>query len=97
MSEEHHHHHEDSDRDLAKLRILLPHWIEHNEEHASSFRTWAERARAAGEEHLAVHIEAAAQKMEAANRDLEGAVEHVGEEDDTLAHSHTHLHHDHPH
>jgi len=22
----------------AKLRILLPHWIEHNEEHAASFQ-----------------------------------------------------------
>jgi endo-1,4-beta-mannosidase len=65
--------------DIEKLGVLLPHWVEHNAEHVNSFRTWAERARAAGEEHLAVHIEAAAQKVEAANRDLEVAIEHLGE------------------
>jgi hypothetical protein len=27
-----------------KLGVLLPHWIEHNEEHAAEFRAWAERA-----------------------------------------------------
>ena len=26
---------------LARLRVLLPHWIEHNAEHAQSFSTWA--------------------------------------------------------
>ncbi|HHN94294.1 MAG TPA: hypothetical protein ENK17_05955 [Anaerolineae bacterium] len=30
--------------DRAKLRVLLPHWIEHNGEHAEEFRKWAERA-----------------------------------------------------
>ncbi len=64
---------------LVKLRLLLPHWIEHNAEHAESFRTWAERARAAGAEHLAVHIEEAASKIAAANRDLESARKHIEE------------------
>jgi hypothetical protein len=82
--------------DIEKLRVLLPHWREHNAEHASQFRTWAERARAAGEDHLATHIEAAAQKMEAADRDLAGAIEHLGETGVAQAHDHTHLHHDHP-
>ncbi|MGD2105521.1 MAG: hypothetical protein PVJ55_10475, partial [Anaerolineae bacterium] len=65
---------------LAKLRVLLPHWIEHNAEHAQSFRAWAERARASGGEHLALHIEEAARKIEAANRNLEGVLEHMGVE-----------------
>jgi hypothetical protein len=30
--------------EAEKLRILLPHWIEHNSEHAQEFRDWAERA-----------------------------------------------------
>jgi hypothetical protein len=34
--------------DQSKLRALLPHWIEHNAEHAAEFRNWAEKARAAG-------------------------------------------------
>ncbi len=83
--------------DIEKLRVLLPHWKEHNAEHASEFLTWAGRARAAGKERFAMHIEAAAQKMEAANQDLEEAIEHVGEADDTLAHNHSHPHHDHLH
>ncbi len=83
--------------DIEKLRVLLPHWVEHNEEHARSFREWAERARAAGEEHVAAHIEAAAEKMIAANADLAGAIAHVGEGE---SHPHIHHHHhghDHPH
>jgi hypothetical protein len=78
---------------LAKLRILLPHWIEHNAEHAESFLVWAERARAAGDDHLAIHIEEAARKTEAANRDLEGGLKHIG----TVAGEHVHVHHEHSH
>jgi hypothetical protein len=84
-------------RDIEKLRVLLPHWLEHNTEHADSFRTWAERARAAGEEHIAVHIEAAAQKLQTANRDLEAAIECLGETVSVSSHGHAHPHHDHPH
>jgi hypothetical protein len=43
----HTHEHEEKAKavsdDLDKLRILLPHWIEHNEEHAESFREWPGR------------------------------------------------------
>ncbi|MEA3374766.1 MAG: hypothetical protein U9R72_00970 [Chloroflexota bacterium] len=105
--EEHHHHHHHGkhthvheeaaggagEEVLGKLRVLLPHWIEHNGEHAESFWTWAERARAAGDGHLAAHIEEAARKIEAANRDLEGAVEHIG----AAASDHAHLDHEHLH
>ncbi|MDY7080595.1 MAG: hypothetical protein SXV54_27250 [Chloroflexota bacterium] len=83
--------------DIEKLRALLPHWIEHNKEHADSFRTWAERARAAGKDQLAAHIEAAAQKMEAANGDLGGAIERVGGTDNSLARDHAPLHRHHHH
>ena len=27
--------------DIDKLRMLIPHWIEHNEGHAAEFRKWA--------------------------------------------------------
>jgi len=30
--------------ELDKLRVLIPHWIEHNREHAEEFRRWAEQA-----------------------------------------------------
>ena len=78
---------------LEKLAVLLPHWIEHNAEHAESFRAWADRARDAGDPHLAAHIEAAAQKVASASRDLEGLLEHVGAapgDYKTLYHDHGH-------
>lgn len=28
---------EELERELEKLHILLPHWVEHNEEHAADF------------------------------------------------------------
>lgn len=81
--------------DIDKLCVLLPHWLDHNTEHASEFRTWAERARQAGRAHLAECIEAAAQKMEGASRDLEAAIKHLGGVAGVPSHNHAHPHHDH--
>jgi hypothetical protein len=59
--------------DLEKLRVLLPHWIEHNAEHATEFRRWAERAGEASED-----IRAASKALEQANRALTAAQEKLG-------------------
>jgi predicted metallo-beta-lactamase superfamily hydrolase len=59
--------------DLEKLRVLLPHWVEHNAEHAAEFRQWAERAGEAGED-----IRAAAEALEQANRMLIAAQQKLG-------------------
>jgi predicted metallo-beta-lactamase superfamily hydrolase len=56
-----------------KLRVLLPHWIEHNAEHIVEFREWATRADEAGTDILT-----AAEHLEAASRALEGALEQLG-------------------
>jgi hypothetical protein len=81
--EEHHHHHHHAEHahegearpdDLTKLRVLLPHWIEHNEEHAGSFRQWAARAAGMGQDESARQIEAAAAHMIACNRVLDAAL-----------------------
>jgi len=64
-----------SGRSLAKLRILLPHWIEHNEEHAESFQEWAERAQELGQEKTAQQIEEAVERMAACNQTLIAALE----------------------
>jgi hypothetical protein len=56
-----------------KLRALLPHWIEHNAEHAAEFRRWAQSAGDA-----AADIEAAAAQVEAANETLAAALEKMG-------------------
>lgn len=56
-----------------KLRILLPHWIDHNAGHLAEFREWAEKAGEAKQNIL----DAAAQ-MEGANRALEAALAQMG-------------------
>jgi hypothetical protein len=56
-----------------KLRVLLSHWIEHNEEHAGEFRRWADQAGAAAPDVLA-----AAERMGQVNRALAAALEKLG-------------------
>jgi hypothetical protein len=58
---------------IDKLRVLLPHWIEHNGEHAGEFREWAEQAGPAWNALMA-----AADLMEEANGRLEEALEQLG-------------------
>jgi hypothetical protein len=60
--------------DQDKLRALLPHWIEHNDEHAAEFRTWAERARAAGQDEVAEEIDTAAKELGWVNEALAEAL-----------------------
>ena len=68
-----------------KLRALLPHWIEHNAEHAADFRHWA---GVAGE--AASDIEAAAAQMEAANEALAVALAKLGGPIGNHDHHHRH-------
>lgn len=56
-----------------KLRVLIPHWIEHNEDHAEEFRQWAEQAGDA-----APQVRAAADAMARANESLTQALEKLG-------------------
>jgi hypothetical protein len=68
--------------DLMKLRVLIPHWIEHNQEHAREFLRWAEEAGNAG-----TAIRKAADAVEAANQALEQALVELG---GPLDHHHQH-------
>jgi len=63
--------------ELAKLRVLLPHWIDHNEEHAASFRRWADKARALGQEETAQRIEEAVERMAACSQALAAALKEL--------------------
>ena len=71
--------------EVDKLRVLIPHWIEHNEEHAGEFRRWAEEAGGATEDILN-----AADSMSRVNQSLAVALEKLG---GALPHSH-HEHHE---
>lgn len=59
--------------EIEKLRALIPHWIEHNEEHADEFMRWAERA---GE--TAVDLRTSVAAMAKVNDALSAAVEKLG-------------------
>jgi hypothetical protein len=58
---------------IDKLRVLLPHWIEHNGEHANEFHTWAAEAGP-----VRTNLLDAAQRLEEANGRLEDALEQLG-------------------
>jgi len=64
-------------KDADKLRFLLPHWIEHGNEHAEEFRTWANKATLSKQDILAAagHYEVAARSLEAALEKLGGPIE----------------------
>ena len=64
--------------DQDKLRALLPHWIEHNAEHAAEFRHWAEQVRAAGQEEVAEEIALAAKELGWVNEALSFALKKLG-------------------
>ncbi len=63
--------------DIEKLRALLPHWIEHNTEHANEFHVWIKRIQAADQAHVADHLQAAAEKLDQVNRELQTALGHL--------------------
>jgi hypothetical protein len=59
--------------DQDKLRVLIPHWIEHNQEHAAEFQRWADVVELAGPE-----IRTAAEAIQNANRALQDALLKLG-------------------
>jgi hypothetical protein len=64
--------------DEDKLRVLLPHWIEHNADHAAEFRSWAEKARVAGQAEAAEEIDTAAKELGWVNEALSAALDKLG-------------------
>lgn len=76
--------------DIEKLRALLPHWMEHNGEHAAEFERWAETAALAGHEDAANLIRSAARQMAQANAGLQEAMDRLGGPVSLVEHSHAH-------
>jgi hypothetical protein len=58
---------------VEKLRLLIPHWVEHNESHAAEYREWAIKAAEAEKDILA-----AAEHIQACNHSLHHALERLG-------------------
>jgi len=79
--------------DIEKLRLLIPHWIEHNRSHAAEFMRWAELARTSGAEQTASLIEKAAARLQKAEADLTAALEKAGGTPGAHGHGGDHHHH----
>jgi len=45
-----------SSEEKSRLKIILDHWVEHNEEHSREFKEWAEKAKQMGEKEVAAEI-----------------------------------------
>ena len=61
-----------------KLRVLLPHWIEHNNSHIAEFRKWESEARTESGQEVALLLAKAISDMEKAGKSLSEALEKVG-------------------
>ena len=78
MSDDHHHHHHESNGELSfneKIEKILGHWIKHNEDHASNYRNWAEKAKANDMEKAGILLEEAAAMSVEMNAKFEAALE----------------------
>lgn len=76
--------------ELDKLRALLPHWIEHNREHAADYVRWAKVAEEAGREAAAGRIRAAIGLVAQANDALQEALDALGGPVSMETHGHRH-------
>lgn len=76
--------------EIEKLRALLPHWIEHNHEHALEFERWAGTAEEADHKAAAALMRQAMQGIAQANKDLQEALDALGGPVALEAHPHAH-------
>ncbi len=77
--------------DLEKLRIILPHWIEHNQGHGAEFSQWSKKLEGDYPEisHLLTH---AVQALQDAQSALEKAMDMAGGGKIKDGHHHSHHH-----
>jgi predicted RNA-binding protein len=65
-------------KDLEKLQLLLPHWIEHNAEHADELRSWADSMQHSGKVDVAKMLSAAAVSLQNAGEHLSKLLQEAG-------------------
>ena len=75
--------------ELEKLRILIPHWIEHSHSHQHDFQKWVEVVKQEGREDTAAAIEKALEKLTEADKYLREALDSLG----GAVEGHHHHHH----
>ena len=65
-------------KDLEKLQFLLPHWIEHNAEHADELRSWADSMQHSGNVDATKMLSAAAASLQKAGEHLSKLLKESG-------------------
>ncbi|MDR4508650.1 MAG: hypothetical protein MRJ65_10525 [Candidatus Brocadiaceae bacterium] len=63
---------------IKKLQVLLPHWIEHNNNHIAEFRKWENEVRTESGKEVALLLEKAIRDMEDAGKSLTEALGKLG-------------------
>lgn len=79
-------------QELDKLRVLLPHWVEHNQGHITEFTRWREVAAAEGS-IAAVGLAEAVAAMTRAGEALREVLAQLGGPLPAPGHHHHHHHH----
>jgi len=64
--------------ELEKLKMLLHHWMEHNNEDAETYRGWAKRASSLGIEELSEILSRLSDETMKLNRLFEEAIKKIG-------------------
>ena len=76
--------------EIEKLRIILPHWIEHNNSHGEEFEKWAKIITDTNEPEIASYIAKAQACMNEANQALRKALSMAGGPSEEKKHGHNH-------
>ncbi len=63
--------------ELEKLKHLLHHWMEHNDEHAETYRQWSEKALSAGNKELSEVLMTLSDESKGLKRLFEKAINSV--------------------
>lgn len=77
--------------DLEKLRVMLPHWIEHNQGHGAEFSQWADKL-AADTPEVADLLRKAVSSLQEVQAALEEALAGAGGPLEGAAPQHGHPH-----
>ena len=78
-----HHHKHDVQSILSfdeKMIKLLEHWIKHNDDHAQTYRDWAQKAKEKNKNKAALMLEDAAKMTLSISRKFESAIKLIDED-----------------
>lgn len=73
----HVHNNIDESRDEKTLKILLDHWVNHNQSHEEEFREWVYKSRNMAKDKIANNIEKAIEYLQKSNEMLLEAKKHM--------------------